>query len=211
EERVMPRRPPDFLEVVVLAGHPEDPLVVDGAGVAPLLGPGEDLLELDHAGVREEESLVARRDEAGARDSGVAAVLEELDEAFPDLGRRERRDPRIVLGNEGRHRPQWYRTSPSLPGSWPIRRALGTFGHSTTEAANEPALRRPPAPVRSLHDRSGERTGPPTTSGARSVTPRPKRRPNRPSHALRAPFCHPPTEAPRPPTPARPPRTLPPP
>ena len=159
----------------MLAGHPEDPLVVDGAGVAPLLGPGEDLLELDHAGVREEESLVAGRDEAGARDSGVAAFLEELDEAFPDLGRRERRDPRIVLGNEGRHRPQWYRTSPSLPGSWPIRRALGTFGHSTTEPANERALRHPPASVRSPHDRSCERTGPPTSSGACSVTPRPNR------------------------------------
>src|SRR5439155_14664358 len=98
--------------------------------------------------------------------------------------------------------------------SWPIRRAPARsvvprpkqrtnrppddlrrlFGHSTTEPANEPALRRPPAPVRSPHDRSGERTGLPTTSGACSVTPRPKRRTNRPSDDLRRLFGHSTTE-----------------
>ena len=44
---------------------------------------------------------------------GVAALLEELDEAPPDLGRGQRLDPRIVLGDGGRHRPQWYRTGPA--------------------------------------------------------------------------------------------------
>ena len=49
EERVVARRPPDLLEVVVLAGDPQAPLVVDGPGVRALLGPGQDILELDHA------------------------------------------------------------------------------------------------------------------------------------------------------------------
>src|SRR5436189_112268 len=48
--------------------------------------------------------------------------------------------------------------------------------------------------VWSLHDRSGERTGPPASSGARSVTPRPKRRTNRPSDDLRRLFGHSTTE-----------------
>ena len=66
EERVMPRRPADLLEVVVLAGDAQDALVVDRAVVGALLGAGEDVLELDHAGVREEERLVAGRNEARA-------------------------------------------------------------------------------------------------------------------------------------------------
>ena len=49
EERVVARRPPDLLEVVVLAGDPQDALVVDGPRVRARLGPGQDVLELDHA------------------------------------------------------------------------------------------------------------------------------------------------------------------
>ena len=115
EERVVAGRPADLLEVVVLAGDAQDALVVDRPGVVALLDPGQDVLELDHPRVREEERLVAGRDEAGARDRGVAALLEELDEAAPDLRRGQRRDPRIVIGGGRRHRPQWYRTGRCLP------------------------------------------------------------------------------------------------
>ena len=69
EQGVMARRPADLLEVVVLAGDPQAALVVDRPLVAPRLGPGEDLLELDHPGVREQQGLVAGRDEAGRLDT----------------------------------------------------------------------------------------------------------------------------------------------
>ena len=88
EERVVAGRPADLLEVVVLAGDAQDPLVVDGPGVVALLDAGQDVLELDHPRVREQERLVAGRNEAGARDRGVAALLEELDEPPPDLAPR---------------------------------------------------------------------------------------------------------------------------
>ena len=106
EERVMTRCPPDLFEVVVLAGDPQAALVVDRPGIRTGLGAGEDLLELDHAGVREEEGLVARRNEARAGDGRVAALLEELDEPSPDLGRRQRDDARVLGLLGGRHRTQ---------------------------------------------------------------------------------------------------------
>ena len=103
EERVVARRPADLLEVVVLAGDAQDALVVDRPGVVALLDAGQDVLELDHPGVREEERRVAGRNEAGTRHGGVAAFREELDEASTDLGGRQRLDPRIALGDGGRH------------------------------------------------------------------------------------------------------------
>jgi hypothetical protein len=109
EEGVMARGPPDLLEVVVLAGDPQAALVVDRAVVRPGFRAGEDLLELDHAGVREEERRVAGRDEARAGHDGVPALGEELDEPAADLSGGQRLDPR-VWGEIGvRHRAQWYR------------------------------------------------------------------------------------------------------
>ena len=119
EERVVARRPADLLEVVVLAGDAQAALVVDRPGVGALLGAGEDVLELDHARVREEQRLVAGRDEAGAGHDGVAALGEELEEPPADLGGGQRRDPRVVVGRVGRHRPQWYRTATPRAGSRP--------------------------------------------------------------------------------------------
>ena len=107
EERVVARRPADLLEVVVLAGHPQAALVVDGPVVAPLLGAGQGVLELDHPRVREEERLVAARHEAGARHHRVAALGEELDEAATDLGGGQRHDPWIALEGGDGHRPEW--------------------------------------------------------------------------------------------------------
>src|SRR5262249_37295479 len=115
EEGVVAGRPPHLLEIVVLAGDPQDALVVDRAAVAPLLGPGEDVLELDHPRVREEERLVARRHEAGAGPRGVAALLEELDEAPADLRGGKRRDAWITLGGGARHPAEWYRTARARP------------------------------------------------------------------------------------------------
>ena len=107
EEGVVARRAPDLLEVVVLAGDAQAALVVDGAGVRALLGAGQHVLELDHPRVREEERLVAGRDEAGAGHDRMAALGEELDEPAADLGGGQRLDPRIGARDGGRHRPQW--------------------------------------------------------------------------------------------------------
>ena len=100
EEGVVARRPADFLEVVVLARHPQAALHVDGARVAARLGAGEDLLELDHPGVREQQRLVAGRDQAGAGHDRVAARGEEVEEAPSDLGGGQGRGS----GLGGRHR-----------------------------------------------------------------------------------------------------------
>jgi hypothetical protein len=89
EEGVVPRRAADLFEVVVLAGHAQAALVVGRADVAALLAAGQDVLELDHPGVGEEQRLVAGRHERGARHLGVTALGEELDVAAAHFGRGE--------------------------------------------------------------------------------------------------------------------------
>jgi hypothetical protein len=103
----MPRRPPDLLEVVVLSGHAEHALVVDGAGVAALLDAGQDVLELHHAAVREEQRLVPDRHERRTGHDLVAAFCEVVDEAAADVGGGQADDPRIRWNGGGPHRPQW--------------------------------------------------------------------------------------------------------
>ena len=105
EEGVVARRAPDLLEVVVLAGDAQAALVVDGARVRALLGPGQRVLELHHPRVREEQRLVAGRDEGSARHDRVAALGEEVDEPPPDLGGGQRLDPGVGFGGGNRHRP----------------------------------------------------------------------------------------------------------
>jgi hypothetical protein len=115
EEGVMARRATDLLEVVVLAGDTQAALVVDRTRVAAALLPSEDVLELDHAAVREQQRLIAGRDEARARHDRVSTFGEELDEALPKLRRRPRHDPGVRGDGWGRHRPQWYRTEGGHP------------------------------------------------------------------------------------------------
>ena len=110
EEGVVARRPADLLEVVVLAGDAQAALVVDRPRVRARLGADQDVLELDHPGVREQQGRVAGRDEAGAGHERVAALGEELDEPAADLGGGQRHDPRIWGLDGWRHRTQWYRT-----------------------------------------------------------------------------------------------------
>src|SRR4029078_3432205 len=81
EERVMARRPADLFEVVVLAGHAQTALVIHRARIAAALLAGQDVLELDHPAVREQQRLIAGRDEARARDDPVFTFGEELQEA----------------------------------------------------------------------------------------------------------------------------------
>ena len=61
EEGVVARRPADLLEVVVLAGDAQAALVVDRPRVRARLGADQDVLELDHARVGEQQRRVAGR------------------------------------------------------------------------------------------------------------------------------------------------------
>ena len=81
EERVVSGRPADFLEIVVLAAHPEAFLRRDGTRSRSLLLADEYSLELDHPGVREQQSRIRFRDERTARQVQVPLSLEVLDEA----------------------------------------------------------------------------------------------------------------------------------
>ena len=63
EEGVMPGGVADIVEVVVLAAGAHALLRGGGAAVRALLQAGEDVLELDHAGVGEQQGRVVVRDE----------------------------------------------------------------------------------------------------------------------------------------------------
>ncbi len=107
EEGVVARRPPDLLEVIVLARHAQNALIVDGPGVGPGLGADEQVLELDHPRVRKEQRLIAGRDEARTGHDRVSAFGEEFDESAADLGGRQGHDPRIWRLRGCGHRTQW--------------------------------------------------------------------------------------------------------
>ena len=107
EEGVVARRPAHLLEVVVLAGDAQASLVVDGPGVRPRLGPDQDVLELDHPGIGEQQRRVTGRYQACAGHDGMPALGEELDEPAADLGGGQRHDPRVWGLDGWRHRTQW--------------------------------------------------------------------------------------------------------
>ena len=67
EERVMPRRVAHVLEVVVLAARAHAALRARGAHVVALCPAEENILELHHAGVGEEQRRVVARHERARR------------------------------------------------------------------------------------------------------------------------------------------------
>ncbi len=85
EERVVARGIADVVEVVVLAPGANAFLRGDGARVGTLFDAGEDVLELDHAGVGEHEGRVVARHERARRRGRVAVPFEELEKARSDL------------------------------------------------------------------------------------------------------------------------------
>ena len=85
EERVVARGVADVLEVVVLAARAHAPLRARRALVAALVLAEEDVLELHHAGVGEEQRRVVAGHERRRRHDRVAARAEELQERGPEL------------------------------------------------------------------------------------------------------------------------------
>ena len=91
EERVMPRRRADVVEVVVLAADAHALLRRRGARVVPLLLAEEDVLELVHPGVGEQQGRVVARNERGAGHRTVTGRFEEVEEPTADFTRTHSR------------------------------------------------------------------------------------------------------------------------
>ncbi len=91
EEGVVARGVADVLEVVVLAARAHAALAADRALVAALVLAEEDVLELHHAGVGEQQRRVVARDQRRRGHDGVAARAEELQERRPELAARHAR------------------------------------------------------------------------------------------------------------------------
>ena len=145
EQRVMPRRPADLLEVVVLPGDPEAALEVHRAGVVALLDAGQDVLERDHPGVHEQERLVTGGDERRAGHDRVAALHEELEEPGADVGSGQPRDALVPFDRGGRHRR--HRSERRMLARGAADHHRGCSGTAQRTATN--------APLRSSHDQIG--------------------------------------------------------
>ncbi len=78
EEGVMTRGAPDLFEVVVLAAGAHALLGGASARVVAPLAAQEDVLELVHAGVREEQRRVVRRHQRRGAHDAMGTFLEEL-------------------------------------------------------------------------------------------------------------------------------------
>ncbi len=85
EKGVVTRGVADIVEVVVLAAGTHAFLARRGAAVGALLSAGEDVLELHHARIGEEQGRVVARHERGGRHDRVAARAEEIEESGPDV------------------------------------------------------------------------------------------------------------------------------
>jgi hypothetical protein len=109
----------DLFKVVVLPSNAEAALVVDGAAIRASLGTTEELFELHHSRVREEEGGVASGNERGARNLGVPTRLKERHEPRPKVGGALRWDSRIAF--HARSVPEGIAALGSLP-SLPIGR-----------------------------------------------------------------------------------------
>ncbi len=75
----------DFFEVVVFTADPDALLAVSGAGVVGLCHAEKDVLELVHAGIDEQQRLVADGNNGHTGDKPMAPVLEEVNERTSDF------------------------------------------------------------------------------------------------------------------------------
>ena len=92
EERVVPRRIAHVVEVVVLAARAHAFLRARRTDVVALFDPGEQVLELHHAGVREHQRGIVPRHQGRAVHPGVPVPFVEVEEGRADVvqtGHRE--------------------------------------------------------------------------------------------------------------------------
>ena len=85
EESVVAAGVADVFEIVVFAAGADAFLRGGGAGVVARFEALENLLELVHAGVGEEQSGVVGRQEGAAADDAMAAGVEEVEKALTDI------------------------------------------------------------------------------------------------------------------------------
>ncbi len=85
EKRVMTIGEADVFEVVVLAAGADAFLARNGAAVVALLESEEDIFELVHPGVGEEQGGIVHGNERGTAHSSMAFLFEEAEEHFADF------------------------------------------------------------------------------------------------------------------------------
>ncbi len=96
EERVMPRRVADIVEVVMLAAGAHAFLRGHGARIGALLEAGEDVLELHHPGIGEHQRGVVARHERRRRHDLVTVGREVIEECRSDLVDAAHLDPLFI-------------------------------------------------------------------------------------------------------------------
>src|ERR1700738_3719960 len=100
EECMVPRRIADILQIVVLATRADAPLARSGADIVTLLLAQEHVLELDHAGIGEQQCGVISRNERARRHDRMAVLAEKLQEGAAYVRRTHIR--RFIQGYQSR-------------------------------------------------------------------------------------------------------------
>ena len=85
EERVMPGRIADIVEIVVLAAGPQALLGRGGTAIGALLDTGEQVLELHHPGAGEHQRRIVAGDKRPRRDDLVSRLAEEVEKGRAGL------------------------------------------------------------------------------------------------------------------------------
>ena len=85
KESVMAAGVADVVEIVMFAARADALLRGGGAGIIALFLAGEDLFELVHAGVGEEQRRIVGRDQRRAANDAMAIGREEVEERLADL------------------------------------------------------------------------------------------------------------------------------
>ena len=85
EEGMMTGGVADIVEVVVLSAGAHAFLRGRGTAIGPRLQPGEDVLELHHAGIGEHQCRIVARHQRARRNDLVALLAEIVEECRPDL------------------------------------------------------------------------------------------------------------------------------
>ena len=116
EEGVVPGGVADIVQIVVLATGAHGFLGRGGAGIGPLFLPGEHVLELDHARIREHQRRVVPRHEGGAFHHLVPIAGEILEEGSADI---------VAAGHDRSSGSRVYARKQSGSAAWGRSHAVG--------------------------------------------------------------------------------------